>query len=105
MKHFRFLRNNIPVDLDKCFTTFRWLVLLSAFVINFLILFDEFVEECDICKDKDPIEEPCVCGGETPTLLGNGIRIFGIVIFAFNVFVFVLWACLKLKLDLSNAFN
>ena len=40
---------NIPIDLDKCFSYSRWMVLLSAFVINFLILFDDFEEECDEC--------------------------------------------------------
>ena len=44
MKHYKFLMNNIPVDMDKIFTLCRLIALLCAFVINFLILFDVFTE-------------------------------------------------------------
>ena len=37
--------------------------------------------------------------------IGNGIQLFGLVIFGFNIFNFTLWAILKLKLDILNAFN
>ena len=65
MKHFRFLRENVPIDLDKCFTLCRYLVLLAAFVINFLLLFDSFVESCEECEGLQELGEdadPCVCG-------------------------------------------
>ena len=42
MKHYKFLMNNIPVDMDKLFTYMRLIALLCAFVINFLLLFDMF---------------------------------------------------------------
>lgn len=52
---------NVPFNLDITFTNFRWIVLLCAFVINFLLLFDYFIEECDECKGLDPHLNPCVC--------------------------------------------
>jgi len=61
MKHHRFLSENVPFNLDVAFTNFRWIVLLCAFIINFLLLFDSFIEECDECKGLDPHENPCVC--------------------------------------------
>ena len=114
MKHLKFLMTNVPFNLDETFMVFRWLVLFCAFIINFLLLFDNFTEECVDCLHTDPILEPCVCGTDTPTqlgikiiyyLIGEGIKIFVIVLFGCNVFTFLLWAVLKLKLDLSNAFN
>lgn len=44
MKHLRFLMTNVPFNLDETFMVFRWLVLFCAFIINFLILFDNFTE-------------------------------------------------------------
>lgn len=67
MKHLRFLMTNIPFNLDETFALFRWLTLFMAFVINFLILSDNFIEECVECIGTDPILEPCVCGLDTPT--------------------------------------
>ena len=61
MKHFRFLMTNVPFNLDETFTIFRWIVLFCAFIINFLLLFDYYVEECDECIGSDPILTPCVC--------------------------------------------
>lgn len=105
MTHFSFMKENVPIDLDKWFTTCRWLVLLNIFIINFLILFDSFVGNCEECRESNRLTNPCVCNPGTKTKLTNGITILGIILFAFNVFIFVLWAMQKLKLDLSNAFN
>ena len=105
MKHYQFLANHIPLDLDKTFNNFRLIALLCSFVINILLLFDSFVDNCENCLNKDPHLDPCVCSNGSPTLLGKGIDAFGFFLSVVNVFSFVLWACLKLKLDLLNAFN
>jgi hypothetical protein len=40
MEHNQFLRKHVPIDLDNWFRFTRWVVLLCAFVINFLLMFD-----------------------------------------------------------------
>ena len=50
MKHYKFLMNNIPVDMDKLFTYMRLIALLCAFMINFLLLFDKFTVYLDFTK-------------------------------------------------------
>ena len=61
MNHIKMLLTNIPFNLDSTFTNFRWIVLLCAFIINFLLLFDFFIVECEECKGLDPHLDPCVC--------------------------------------------
>lgn len=70
-----------------------------------MILFDYQTQGCPECEGEDPATNPCVCDMSTPTLLGEPLKFFGLVIFAFNILNFVLWAILKLKLDLLNAYN
>ena len=63
MVHYRFLRTNVPIDLDRLFGLMRWLVLISVFIINFMILFDSFVESCEECEEAlaaDP-DSKCIC--------------------------------------------
>lgn len=104
MTHFKFIMTNIPFNVDTLFTRCRWIVLLFAFSINLLILFDHFENECEECMNKDEITDPCVCTS-IPTKLQNSIQYYGLVIISVNILNFVLWAVLKLKLDLLNAFN
>lgn len=61
MTHFKLIMNYIPIDVDILFTRSRWTVLFFSFVINLIILFDFFDNECEECLDKDEITEPCVC--------------------------------------------
>ena len=70
MNHFKFIMTNIPVDLDLMFARCRWIVLLQAFIINFMILFDYQTQGCPECEGEDPATHPCVCDMSTPTLLG-----------------------------------
>ena len=48
MSHFKFIMTNIPIKVDTMFARCRWIVLLFAFSINLLILFDYFEEKCDV---------------------------------------------------------
>ena len=109
MNHFKFIMNNIPVNLDKLFTTSRSIVLINSFIINSLLLFDYYIEPCIECIGKygqgGEDTEPCVCPMETPSKLSNAIYIFGLLLFFFNVLNFVIWACLKLKIDLLSSLN
>jgi len=52
MNHFKFIMNNIPVNLDKLFTTSRSIVLINSFIINSLLLFDYYIEPCIECIGK-----------------------------------------------------
>jgi hypothetical protein len=75
MEHNQFLRNHVPIDLDRWFTFARLVVLLSAFVINFLLLFDEFSEDCSRCENLDEeAKSRCVCPFSTPSILGKIIK-------------------------------
>ena len=94
MSHYQFLLTNIPIDLDKTFNVARFLSLIFAFIINFLIIFDKFTAECEECIDSDPVKSPCVCSHNQPTLLGPTIDVFGFLLFCINLFSFVTWACL-----------
>jgi len=42
MNHFKFIMTNIPFNLDLLFTRTRWIVLVCASFLNFMILFDTF---------------------------------------------------------------
>ena len=109
MNHFKFIMNNIPLNLDKLFTTSRSIVLINSFIINSLLLFDFYIEPCVECEGKygygGEDDEPCVCPIDTPSKLNNVIYIFGLLLFFFNVLNFVIWACLKLKIDLLSSLN
>ena len=39
----------MPVKFDYWYSIFRKLMLILAYVINFMILFDEFTEACSEC--------------------------------------------------------
>ena len=49
--------------------------------------------------------DPCICSPDHPTVLEPYIVFFGIILTVANFISFVVWAILKLKLDLLNAFN
>lgn len=61
MNHISFMSQNIPIDMDKWFTSSRLIVTMSAFIINFLILFDHFTAECIECSESNRYSNPCVC--------------------------------------------
>ena len=79
MNHFKFIMTNIPFNLDLLFTRTRWIVLVCASFLNFMILFDTFKKGCIECDGEyglmpghdRRIEYPCVCADDGLTLLST----------------------------------
>ena len=46
MRHFEFLSQNIPIRIDFFYPLFRSIDLALYFLLNFLILFDQYNEDC-----------------------------------------------------------
>ena len=89
MRHYQFLLTNIPFNLDTTFAFIRFLALVCAFVVNFLVLFDINTVPCEECSDLGEDADPCVCSQDTPTLLGEGIDAFGQVIVSYIILGFI----------------
>ena len=70
-----------------------------------MLLFDYVKEPCEECLGMDLYLDPCICPLVTPTVLEPYILFFGIILTIANMISFAVWALLKLKLDLLNAFN
>ena len=70
-----------------------------------MLLFDYVKEPCEKCLGMDLHLDPCICSPDHPTVLEPYIVLFGIILTIANMISFAVWAILKLKLDLLNAFN
>ena len=70
-----------------------------------MLLFDYVKEPCEKCLGMDLHLDPCICSPDHPTVLEPYIVFFGIILTIANMISFAVWAILKLKLDLLNAFN